>query len=102
MTNRAERRRQMRTNAEGTHSFYSTGLNQEVMSKHHNQDFPVPEPGKHLWVVSGAWKINDPEQSKHHLDMENLLTIEGPGCLWCEKQYSKELAAQLCEGDVSS
>ena len=35
------------------------------------------------------------------LDVENLLTVEGPGCYVCEEQYSPELAVRPCTGDPS-
>lgn len=71
--------------------------------QHHVSSKPLPDriPGKHLWIVTGMWRI-DPEHCKAgaqvHLDTENLLNLAGPGCFWCEEEWTPELAAQPCRG----
>ena len=75
---------------------------------------PVPEnrygvdmsaaPGEHLWIMSGAWRISDPASAfdagvPKFLDLENLLTIVGPGCYICEQVYTAEVAAKPCPGE---
>ncbi len=69
-------------------------------AQHHvaNKPFPVHVPGKHLWVVTGAWRIADPANPNLQLDLENLLNLAGPGCLWCEREYSPQLASMRCTG----
>ena len=68
--------------------------------QHHvaNKPFPTQVPGEHLWIVAGMWRVADPAKEKVFLAMENLLNIDGPGCLWCEQHYTPELAAQRCRG----
>ncbi len=61
------------------------------------RDLPVPKPGIHLWVVMPMFQV-DPTADRVELDRENLLTIEGPGCFWCEQPWSPELAAHPCTG----
>lgn len=57
---------------------------------------PKQEPGKHLWIVMAMFGVN-PGAARVDLDRENLLTIEGPGCYWCEQPWSKELAHRPCK-----
>src|SRR5438045_1166103 len=77
----------------------STGIKIEARHRYHaNIDW---QPGRHLWMVLGMWQIKDPESDQFQLDIENLLTIEGPGCYICEQPYSRELAARPCTGDPS-
>lgn len=60
-------------------------------------------PGEHLWLMTAAWKLDDPERSMRepqHLDAENLLIVAGPGCYKCEREYSRKLARQPCRGSV--
>ena len=58
---------------------------------------PLPErkPGEHMWVVLVMFRVN-PTADRYALDRENLLSVEGPGCFWCEKKWTPELAAQPC------
>lgn len=99
--NRGERRRQERLNIGGNILYHSGGISQEAVHKHHSAGWPEPEPGKHLWTVTGVWRIADPSVARYNLDIENLVTIEGPGCLWCEEPWTAEGAAALCPGDAS-
>ena len=59
-------------------------------------------PGVHCWHVVGAWTIADPEAERVDLDVENLVSVTPPVCMWCERMYSRELAAEPCPGDVSA
>ena len=63
----------------------------------------VDRPGEHLWVITGAWLLADPERPFREttiLDMENMLGLSGPGCYKCEKPWSRRLARQPCTGSV--
>lgn len=81
--------------------YQSTGIRLEAVQKHH-ATLPLPDPGQHLWTVMGMWHIVDPSNTTQQiLDVENLLTIEGPGCYICEESYTPERAAQPCPGDPS-
>lgn len=61
-------------------------------------DFPVPPRGEHLWMMMAMFRIADPKAERFHLDFENLLTIEGPGCYVCE-QTLREAGGRPCPGD---
>lgn len=54
-------------------------------------------PGEHLWIAVAMYRVR-PDQIKHYLDTENLLTIEGPGCYWCEKQWRPGMEITKCTG----
>lgn len=83
------------------------GLKQEVVDKHHNQTtLRDPGPGRHLWTMLAVWSVADPTAAQDptatiHLDRENLLTIEGPGCFKCEEPYTPRLAGRRCQGRMS-
>jgi hypothetical protein len=61
--------------------------------------------GEHLWTMFAVFRIAHPETAtdpgvNKFLDLENLLTIMGPGCYICEQMYSPEVAASPCPGDA--
>lgn len=65
-----------------------------------------PRTGEHLWIVTTAHRV-DPEQWRSGdptatpmLDHENLLSVAGPGCYYCEQYYSPLLATRRCRGDA--
>lgn len=61
----------------------------------------VPEfDGKHMWMMTAAWKVTPPF-STVLLDTENLILTSGPGCFWCEQEYSLLLSGKPCQGDAS-
>lgn len=74
----------------------STGLQQEAREKYH-AEWPAHVPGQHLWMVLTMYRVVPPRE-RYDLDMENLLSIEGPGCLWCEEPWSEGLAVRRCYG----
>lgn len=84
----------------------STGIKVQARHRHH-QPLPEPPTGEHVWAVLGAWRIHDPAAAvsatgEIHLDLENLLTLEGPACIQCEQPYSPELATHPCHGDPTT
>lgn len=69
----------------------------------------VDKPGQHVWVVTAAWQVTDPEKAYRAsrtaqfdadnsilLDRENIIAFAGPGCFKCEREYSPELAGRPC------
>lgn len=61
-----------------------------------------PRTGDHLWNVIAMFRINpaaaaDPTATPM-LDGENLLSILGPGCFYCEEVYTPRLALRRCRG----
>lgn len=57
----------------------------------------VHVPGEHLWIAMAMYRV-DPTKKEHFLDTENLLTIEGPGCYWCEQQWKPGAEKTRCTG----
>ena len=76
----------------------STGLKIEARHKY-GAAIPTPKPGQHLWIVTGCWQVVDPTADRFELDVETLLTVDGPGCWVCEEIWTPELAAKPCQGE---
>jgi len=76
----------------------SSGVRIQVV-KFHGNKLPDREPGKHLWVMLAMFRVQPALGDRFDLDRENLLTIEGPGCYWCEHPWSEDVAAKPCGGD---
>jgi len=79
------------------HAVTSTGIRIESKHRYH-ANLQVLASGEHLWCLYGMWRVKDPTAEQFDLDIENLLTIEGPGCFICEQPYTPELAARPCTG----
>ncbi len=64
----------------------------------------LDQPGKHLWVMTAAWAVSDPQSLATRgpvlLDAENLVGFAGPGCYKCEKDWSRKLETQPCTGQL--
>lgn len=73
-----------------------TGPTVEAVQHRHAKLEQVP--GEHLWICVSMFRVR-PEQPKHYLDTENLLTIEGPGCYWCEQEWKPGLEKTRCCGE---
>lgn len=78
---------------------WTRGPSTEAKQLHH-ADLPAQQPGVHLWVVLSMYRVN-PRKERFDLDMENLLTIEGPCCYWCEMAFSEAEAKRRCRGDAT-
>jgi hypothetical protein len=66
----------------------------------------LDKPGEHLWVMTGAWHIANPDSAYDPaqiklMDRENLVVFAGPGCFKCEKPYSKAMSKRRCNGNVN-
>lgn len=62
-------------------------------------------PGKHLWIVACAYRIFDPlasfeDRGNICMDLENMLTIEGPACYKCELSWNPSDNTSFCEGHM--
>ena len=77
----------------------STGIQVDVTTRY-NANLVDPGPGQHLWTVLVLFAVTPTGSQAWHLDQENLLTIEGPGCFKCERSHSVALAAQSCTGSM--
>jgi hypothetical protein len=102
MANRAERRRILRNSTTGGLTMVTGGPQVEAQHKY-NADLPPVVPGEHLWIMITTYRVRNPENfstERFHADLENLISIDGPGCLWCEKTYS-EAKGQRCAGEAS-
>lgn len=66
----------------------------------YNASIPSVEPGEHLWVVMSMYRIHHPERmatETWHLDLENLISADGPICYLCEEPYRDGI--ESCGGD---
>lgn len=77
----------------------STGIKVQARHKYHREVID-PGEGLHLWTVIGMWQVTPAMGGAYNLDLENLMTIEGPGCFKCEQPWKAELAAQPCRGTM--
>jgi hypothetical protein len=60
-----------------------------------------PRSGDHLWIMLNMYKadINRLKTGQQMLmDHESLLSVEGPGCFYCEKPYHPILELRRCKG----
>lgn len=76
-----------------------TGIKIEANHKFH-KSLVDPGPGKHFWVVTGLWTVSNPSSEQFILDVENLVTVDGPGCFKCEELYTDVIASQPCKGSM--
>lgn len=61
-----------------------------------------PIAREHLWVMCCAYRVQPSTWdggSSLHLDRENLVALDGPGCYYCMEDYSARLAKRPCPGD---
>lgn len=105
MSNRQERRQRRHIETDGTTTRVATGgvvlkVEGDQLNKILTKPLTAP-PGEHLWVATAAWRVNPTTflEGAAHLDLENMLTIGGPGCFICEREYTPELAARPCPGE---
>lgn len=79
-----------------------TGLHQEVSGLHRGIPDYDPRSGEHLWIVASVYRIADPAalltEQWGYLDSENLLSVEGPGCYYCEQVWTARLGTRRCKG----
>lgn len=61
-----------------------------------NRDMPRT-PGKHTWIAMSVFGV-DPTAKRWHFDRENLISVEGPGCYWCEEPYRPGMEKTECPG----
>jgi hypothetical protein len=72
------------------------GIQQEAR---HRSNAKMPEfTGVHLWICASVYQVADPAGPQDLLDVENLLTLQGPGCYWCEQPYKPD-TDPVCPGD---
>jgi hypothetical protein len=68
----------------------------------HNARIPLPPDGQHLWCNFAVFLLAHPDADSQLMDLENLITIEGPGCLICELPWDPVIDGEPCMGDRSS
>lgn len=67
--------------------------------QHYGAKIPEQVAGQHLWIVVAMYQVKRPKAGMQVImDMENLLTIEGIGCYWCEEKWTPDLEKQKCRG----
>lgn len=64
-----------------------------------------PVTRKHLWIIintfevdPSTWTVNNPPT----LGDENLISVSGPGCFYCELPWSHRLSLRVCLGHPTS
>jgi hypothetical protein len=86
----------------------STGFRQRTQRRRLPES--PPAGGAHQWVVTAAWQLSADAARRQatggaheevFLDLENLLTVDGPGCWVCEQIWTEAIADQPCPGDPS-
>lgn len=100
--NRSERRRILRNGTTGRLTVAQGGPEVEAKQRY-NADLPPVVPGEHCWIMIHTYRILHPENLEtetFHSDLENLITIDGPGCLWCEKTWTQAKGTR-CTGEAS-
>jgi hypothetical protein len=74
-----------------------------------DQRMTDPGAGEHLWVMAAAFQVADStikamnegkDPGDQHMDHENLISLQGPGCYKCEEPYSKRMALRRCKGTM--
>jgi len=81
-----------------------TGIMQKIGTKKNNRTLVDPGDGKHLWIVSSTYLVTNPAKAftaeSIELDIENLMTVVGPGCYKCEELYDPEKTLPHCTGSM--
>lgn len=78
-----------------------TGFKQEVAGRVDRIPEFDPRTGDHLWIMATTYRCFPEKMEKGEqliMDTENLLLVVGPGCFYCEQDYSKNLASRRCKG----
>lgn len=57
-----------------------------------------PRSGDHLWIILTMYRWGGPAVELPVLDTENLLSVQGPGCYYCEQPYSQRIYKRRCPG----
>lgn len=80
---------------------HGSGIYTETDQMHKIPDFDSTKR-EHYWLMIASFHVK-PEiwkpEDRANLDMENLVSLVGPGCFYCESSYSAELASKPCAGD---
>lgn len=76
-----------------------SGPKVEASGFHHQ---PIKQvPGEHLWICVAMYQVVPTPNGKYFLDTENLKTIEGPGCYWCEQTWKPGMEKTKCPAPAS-
>jgi hypothetical protein len=67
--------------------------------QHHKSPIPDKVKGEHLWIVLSMFRVTPSTDAEYHLDTENLLTIDGPGCFHCEQTWQPGMEGTTCPGE---
>lgn len=54
--------------------------------------------GEHLWVMIPMYRVEPAPGKPLHLDQENLISLDGPGCWWCKAIWSADVEVERCSG----
>ena len=79
-------------------AWFGTGEKQHVPGNIDRIPEFDPRSGEHLWTIFTMYRWGGPTVETPTLDVENLLSVMGPGCYYCESVYSDQLAKRRCKG----
>jgi hypothetical protein len=59
-----------------------------------------PRSGSHFWIMVTSYKVDPAKALEGELlmDHESLVSVAGPGCYYCESEYTKLIASRRCKG----
>lgn len=53
---------------------------------------------EHCWATIATFRVIDPTSGTTIADAETLTSLSEPGCVFCEQQYTPDLATRRCYG----
>lgn len=78
---------------------YTTGLRQRADDKYWAE--PPPFVGRHLWAYTAVYQVQEPARTELQFDMENLMTLLGPGCWHCGQIWYPTIGS-YCPGETEN
>lgn len=79
----------------------SSALIEEVPQHLYNAQIPRVAH-EHLWIVMAAYRVNPLAPRPWLMGVDNLVTADGPGCFFCEADYTPEVASRPCPGEAGA
>lgn len=77
---------------------FTTGLG----VRRHEEIHEALAVNKHYWAIFGTYAITDPErvmtEGEMELDQENLISLQGPMCVFCGTTYTDDHKESACPG----
>lgn len=77
---------------------WQPGVRQDITHKL-NAAVPRFDGLNHLWIIASIWQVQ-PSTDGTVLDHENLMSMTGPVCLYCEQDWAPDLHP-VCKGSTA-